>query len=404
MFYNHENPTQKSIYDNKILIVDDAMLNRELITSFLKGAGYQNLAAAVDGADALNQLNQHDIDLVILDLLMPNVSGTEVIKKVRTDARLKQLPILVQTAISDPEERAEAWKYGATDIITKPIHKLELLARVKVHLENSFLIRTLENYQKIADHEVAKALEVQKSLLPSEEFLKQIGEKHNISIDSIFIPSRFLSGDIWGLYELEPGRLLVWICDFSGKGISASLYTLRLHTLIAEHRHKLKDPSTLIHLVNLKLSEMVKEGHFCTFLVGVVDLNRMKFDYLSASATHPIIYCPSEKSYRLGDGSGLPLGITKEATYPLKSLDLRPGDNLILYSDLMWEDEGTIPEMSFLPEELPGVIDRLQGQSLLQMAKDKIQTSADIAFSDDLTLIEIVINPQEMKDVKIYKD
>ncbi|WP_051908294.1 PP2C family protein-serine/threonine phosphatase [Candidatus Odyssella acanthamoebae] len=393
MFYNHENPTQKSIYDNKILVVDDAMLNRELITSFLKGTGYQNVATAVDGEDALHQLKQYDIDLVILDLLMPNVDGTEVIKKVRTDARLKQLPILVQTAISDPEERAEAWKYGATDIITKPIHKLELLARVKVHLENSFLIGTLENYQKIADHEVAKALELQKSLLPSEDFLKQLGEKHHISIDSIFIPSRFLSGDIWGLYELDPGRILVWICDFSGKGISASLYTLRLHTLIAEHRHKLKDPSTLIHLVNTKLFEMVNEGHFCTFLAGVVDLNRMKFDYLSASATHPIVYHPFEKSYSLGDGAGLPLGITKEVTYPLKTLDLKPGDNLILYSDLMWEDQGTIPDMSFLPEELPGLIHRLNGQSLIEMAKDKIRESAEPAFSDDLTLIEIAIKP-----------
>lgn len=393
MIYNHENPTQKSIYENKILVVDDAKINREIISSFLKTAGYTNIETAVDGEDALKKLYSHEIDLVILDLIMPNVDGTQVIKEVRNDPNLKQLPILVQTAISDPEERAEAWKYGATDIIIKPIHHLELLSRVKVQLENSFLIKALENYQKVADQEVAKALELQKSLLPSRELLTHLEEKYKLSIDSIFIPSRFLSGDIWGLYELDTGKILVWICDFSGKGISASLYTLRLHTLITELKHKLKDASTLIHLINSKICEMVNEGNFCTFLAGVLDLNKLNFEYCSASATHPIIYHPQKRGYDLGDGSGLPLGISKDAKYELRTLSFKPGDSLILYSDLMWEDQGAIPDMSFLSEQLPGVINRLAGKSLIKTAKEKIEGSANAVFSDDLTLVEIAINP-----------
>lgn len=392
MFYNHRNPIQKTIYDNKILVVDDALLNRELISSFLKSAGYHHIALAIDGKDALNQLKEQEIDLVILDLIMPNIDGKGVIQEIRANPDLKQLPILVQTAISDPAERAEAWKYGATDVITKPINKLELLSRIKVHLENSFLIRELEYYQKTADEEVSKALELQKSLLPSPEQLKSLGEKYNILIDSIYIPSRFLSGDIWGLYEIGNHQILVWICDFSGKGISASLYTLRLHTLIAEHRHKLKDPATLIQFVNSKLSEMVKQGNFCTFLTGVIDLDRLKFDYFTASSTHPIIYNHESKTYRLGDGSGLPLGITKETTYEQKTLDLQPGDSLVLYSDLMWEEEGAIPGLSFLPEELPAVMANLNQHSLIETAKTKIRESAESAFSDDLTLIEIAIH------------
>lgn len=401
MFYNHENPVQKSIYDNKILVVDDTAINRDLITSFLQGAGYRNIKTAVDGQDALKQLQNFDVDLVILDLIMPNVDGITVIKEVRSHPDLKQLPILVQTTISDPEERLEAWDYGATDIITKPINKIELLSRVKVQLENSFLIRELENYQKIADQEVAKALELQKSLLPSGEQLEQLEKKYNIKIDSIFMPSRFLSGDIWGLYELDSDQILVWICDFSGKGISASLYTLRLHTLITEHRYQVKDPKALIQLINTKVSEMVNEGHFCTFLIGIIDLKHMKFDYLSASATHPIIYYPHTGSYDLGNGSGLPLGITKEATYNAKTMEIQAGSCLVLYSDLMWEEQGAIPNLSFLPEKLPELMQNLNGKSLIKLAKDKIIESSESAFSDDLTLIEIAIHPsQEYKNAK----
>ena len=389
MYYNHENPIQKLIIDNKILVVDDAAINREIISGFLKSAGYQNIEFAVDGVDAMEKLGQKDIDLMILDLIMPNMNGTEVIRNVRADNDLKQLPILVQTAISDPEERAEAWTYGATDIITKPINKLELLARVKVQLENSYLIKELENYQRTADQEVSKALDLQKSLLPSADYISELEEKYGIGIDSFYIPSRFLSGDIWGLCELDEGRLMVWICDFSGKGIGASLYTQRLYTLINENKSRLKDPVTLIHFINQRVVEMVQIGHFCTFLVGVIDLNRMQFDYLSASAPHPIIYHPQSQSFDLGDGTGVPLGITKDVTYEMRSMPIKQGDSIILYSDLMWEDEGKIPGMSFLPEDLSELVERMHGASMTSFAKQKIAESGETAFSDDLTLVEI---------------
>ena len=168
MIYQAEKANDASLYDNKILVVDDAAINRELISSYLKSAGYRNIMLAVDGQDALEKIEHFEPNLLILDLLMPKVDGTQVIKQLRSEnSTQKQLPILVQTSISNPEQRNEAWKYGATDVITKPIHKLELLSRVKVQLENSFLIRELEGYQKVADQEIAKALELQRLLLPS---------------------------------------------------------------------------------------------------------------------------------------------------------------------------------------------------------------------------------------------
>ena len=137
-----------SLYDNRILIVDDTTINRELISSYLKNEGYRNIHTAVDGKDALEKIDENEPDLLILDLVMPNINGIEVIKTLRSHPTTRNLPILVQTMITDPEERKEAWGYGATDVIIKPIHKLELLSRVKVQLQNSYLIHTLEGYHK----------------------------------------------------------------------------------------------------------------------------------------------------------------------------------------------------------------------------------------------------------------
>lgn len=393
MIYQAEKTNETSLYDNRILVVDDAAINRELISSYLKGAGYRNILLAIDGEDALEKAKEFEPDLLILDLLMPKVDGTQVIKELRSSTGiLKQMPILVQTSISNPEQRNEAWKYGATDVITKPIHKLELLSRVKVQLENSFLIRELEGYQKVADQEIAKALELQKLLLPSESEVKEMQSKYRISVNSMYLPSRFLSGDMWGMQELNDDQFLVWICDFSGKGISASLYTLRIHTLISEYKEEISSLEDFVGRLNSKLVDIVQMGTFCTFLVGIVDRKEKTFSYVAASSTHPILYHLQKRDYSLGDGSGMPLGISKEATYETRTISYNDGDSLILYSDLMWEDEGGIPGISLLPENLACFFKELDGRGATTVINQQIELLGESCFSDDLTLIEISLN------------
>lgn len=383
------NQMPSNLYDNRILIVDDATINRELISSYLKSAGYRNIQTAVDGQDALKKIEEEVPDLLILDLLMPNINGTEVIKILRSEKKTHNLPILVQTMISDPEQRREAWEYGATDVITKPVHKLELLSRVKVQLQNNYLITTLEGYQKLTSEEIARALELQKTLLPSSEQLEDLYQKYHLKVSSLSLPSRFLSGDMWGIYEVAPGKVLVWICDFSGKGISASLSIFRLHTLFLEYRHKALNLAELMSTINQRLKDMIPVGQFCTCLIGVLDIAAKELNYVSAGSTHPIVYYPTQQTFTLGDGTGMPLGISTQAHYDIRTMMVPNGASLILYSDLLWDDIGAIPGVSFQPEVLPDFIRNLQGQGCVEMIKSHIKALGETSFSDDLTLIEL---------------
>lgn len=393
MVYQQNRATNISLFDNKILVVDDAAMNRELITSYLKSAGYRNIETAVDGCDALEKVKSFEPQLLILDILMPNMDGTEVIKVLRANTETKQLPILVQTTITNPEQRNEAWKNGATDVIMKPTHKLELLARVKVQLENGFLIKELENYQKTADDEISKALELQNSLLPSVIQIQCLEKKYNISIKSLYLPSRFLSGDMWGMHEIKDNQVLIWICDFSGKGIGASLYTLRIHTLMSEFKGSIEDPLELLTILNSRLYDMVKIGNFCTFLIGIIDFDKKSFNYVSASSTHPIMYHPLQRDFTLGDGSGRPLGISRDMeNNDVRTLSFNVKDSLILYSDLMWEDQGAIPGISLIPENLPCLFQELDGKSIVDSINIQIELLEETSFSDDLTIIEIHFN------------
>ena len=380
------------LQDSYILVVDDTALNRELITEYLINNGYKNVITATDGKDALEKIKIKKPDLIILDIVMPFIDGIEVIRTLRTHSDYSKIPILVQTISTDLQQRKQAWEYGATDIISKPIHKAELLARVKVHLQNGFLIGVLEEYQTVTREEISRALELQTSLLPSASKLQEFNEKYNLKIDSLFLPARFLSGDLWGMYEVAPNKIMVWICDFSGKGISASLSIFRLHTLFLQHRQQGLNLLKLMNILNNDLTELISVGQFCTCLIGLIDIEQKQFNYVSAGFTHPFVYVPEQRQFLLGDGAGLPLGITSDTAYEMRTLPLPPGSSLVLYSDLMWDDKGAIPGISFLAPDLPNFIEKLQGRSVVEYIRSHIHSLREKGFSDDLTLVEMAIN------------
>lgn len=395
MLNRQQNVGQRNaaFYDSRILVVDDAALNRELIVSYLESAGFKNLEVAEDGNDALRKIDTFYPDIMILDLMMPGMDGIQVIKALRNNSKIHHLPIIVQTALSEPEQRIEAWASGANDVITKPIHRLELLSRIKVQLENAILLQELEDYHTLAQEDIDQAFEVQKSLLPSDDLISELESRHDIKIDSLFVPSRFLSGDVWGILDIGPTQLAIWICDFSGKGIRAALHTFRLHTLIQEFKHCADDPGEIIDALNSRLLSVMPSGQFSTFLVGVIDFEADLFTYTSASATHPLVYYPKEKKFIVGDGTGVPLGVVDRQSYPLRTMDLPKGASLVLYSDLLWESKA-VPGVFLDADNLGNFAHELDGQGVIKTVRQQVGLLGDPSFSDDLTLIEVSRLPQ----------
>jgi len=117
----------------KILVVDDAPQNIKLLRVILKDAGYQVIEAA-SGPEALQKLKLEKPDVMVLDVRMPGMTGYEVCEAVRKDSEFAALPVIMVTALSLPEERIRGIEAGATDFITKPFNKKELLARIRTSL------------------------------------------------------------------------------------------------------------------------------------------------------------------------------------------------------------------------------------------------------------------------------
>jgi DNA-binding response OmpR family regulator len=130
-----------------ILVVDDQPQNIELLEAYLVPQGYEIVKAA-SGLDALEKLRVNQIDLVLLDIMMPKMSGLEVLEKLRADEKTRLIPVVMVTALKETQDKVKALEAGCDDFISKPVDKVELLARVKSILKTSYYLRQLDEKEK----------------------------------------------------------------------------------------------------------------------------------------------------------------------------------------------------------------------------------------------------------------
>ncbi|MBP7281236.1 MAG: diguanylate cyclase [Leptospiraceae bacterium] len=133
-----------------ILIVDDTPKNIQLLGTVLKNVGYK-IIVATNGLQALGILEKVKPDLILLDVMMPDLDGYETCKRIKESESLKDIPVIFLTAKTQPEDIVKGFQLGAADYIIKPFNSSELLARVKTHLEFKFnqeLLQTLLNFQR----------------------------------------------------------------------------------------------------------------------------------------------------------------------------------------------------------------------------------------------------------------
>ncbi|MBR8831796.1 MAG: Response regulator PleD [Chroococcopsis gigantea SAG 12.99] len=120
--------------DNLILVVDDVNKNLQLIIEILDEAGYSTTFAN-SGKQAIERVRNASPDLILLDLMMPEMNGLEVCKYLRGQIVYELIPIIFLTASNEKEYLLKAFEYGAVDYITKPFNSKELLARIKTHID-----------------------------------------------------------------------------------------------------------------------------------------------------------------------------------------------------------------------------------------------------------------------------
>lgn len=185
----------------EILIIDDAPQQIYLVASILQENGY-NVKVLTNGKEVFDLLDENLPDLILLDIMMPDINGIELCKRIKSDPVYGAVPIIFFSAASDSETILSAFSSGAQDYVSKPVNARELLARVEVHLQLKFnaekleeAYREIESFNHMVCHDLKSPLLAIKSLVgflndeymkcPEDEakrFLSGLSEKANESI------------------------------------------------------------------------------------------------------------------------------------------------------------------------------------------------------------------------------
>lgn len=327
-----------------ILLVDDNHVNLFVIEKILKNAGYDNcvsLASAYELFDYL-QLDVQDppgnsVDLILLDIMMPEIDGIEACKRIKQNERFKDIQIIFVTALEDKNKLAEALDIGGVDYITKPINKTELLARIRVALRLKAELDWHTQQEKKIQYELDLATHVQRNLLspPLNE--------NNIQIAVSYLPSSNLAGDMYYWHKINDHRYAVILLDMMGHGISAALVCMFISSVLREAVKQLIEPELVIKELNRYMT-LLRNGkednlYYFTAIYLVMDTEQKTIEYVNAG--HPSGYAliDEKKLVPLNQGS-CAVGFFDEIKVKKQRIQYEHNIQIILFTDGVLEAMG----------------------------------------------------------------
>jgi sigma-B regulation protein RsbU (phosphoserine phosphatase) len=259
----------------------------------------------------------------------------------------------------------------------------------KMQEERDTLLREMER----KDTELAIAAEIQQSFLP--DTIPQI-EGFDIAGKSVM--AKEVGGDFFDVIPLEviplgTGKLGIMIADVSGKGIPAALYMALSRIVVRVNATwYASKPAQAIRDANTIIANDSKSGMFVTLFYGVLDSTTRTFTYVNAGHNPPLRYCASDGTLSELEATGIAMGAVNDAKYTEESVQMAPGDLLVLYTDGVTEAENAQLEM-FEVERLKKVIHAshtLPSKDIIQEILIAVRTfSGDQPQSDDITLMVI---------------
>lgn len=311
------------------LIVDDDPTNRQVLANLLSLMGHK-VTSASSGAQALSLLQADTpIDLVLLDVMMPGLSGYDVCRALREMFPTTILPVILLTAMNRPTDIAQGLAAGANDYLTKPFEPEELIARVQNTLE---LKKAIESRVALGvlQSEIEMARTIQRSLLPANP-----PRTEGLDIQVRYRAMARVGGDFYDFHQAD-NQLGVLLADVSGHGVPAALIVSVVKMAFLYQRELRASPAKLLERMNDTLRGNIG-SEFVTAAYFWIDVPKGLL--LVGNAGHPplLIQKVGSAQARLIRPFGRLLGILSDGDYESESLSIEAGDRLVAFTDGVFE-------------------------------------------------------------------
>jgi serine phosphatase RsbU (regulator of sigma subunit) len=342
-----------------VLVVDDSAINREILAAQVKAEGYQT-ATAKDGKQAIQMIQTGSFDLILLDIIMPEIDGYQVLKWIR-HSPWKHIPTIMISALEQTDSVVKCIEMGAEDYLTKPFNSTLLKARLGACLEQKRLrdlesiymrqlaqanqkISQFNNCLQVENTRLSSELEVtqrlQQMLLPKEKELHQI---EALEIAGFSEAAAEIGGDYYDVVQHQ-GRIIIGIGDVSGHGLESGVLMLMVQTAIRTLiENNETDPKRLFEVLNRTIYKNVQR------LNSDKNISLSLVDYyegiLSISGQHEEILLVRQGEIERIDtvDLGFPLGLAEsieDFVFETK-IPLAQSEVAVLYTDGITEAENS---------------------------------------------------------------
>lgn len=392
-----------TLADVALLVVDDNEDNRYTLTRRLKREGYRNLTIATNGREALDELDGKDFDLVLLDIMMPDMNGYEVLERMKAAPALRDLPVIMISALGEIESVIRCIELGAEDYLSKPFNPTLLRARVSASLEKKRLRDEIRRNLERLEREMNSARLLQRAMLPTG--FPDCSSKHPVSIHATMEPAREVGGDLYDYFQAGDDKFCFLVGDVSGKGAPAAMFMARARSLVRlaaglwrHWRDDNIDLSAVAEAVNRELCQDNDDRMFVTLLLGSIDMRTGQVSFINAGHPPPYRLGAKGETKPIEVKPSLPLGVRGHARYRAQTLLIEPGDALFLCTDGVFEAMNASGEL-FSMERLRGLLHRTCAAApseIVLAVKDAVDVfTAGAPKADDVTALALRWQPAE---------
>lgn len=386
----------------KILVAEDNIVQRAYLSQLIEALGYEAIPVD-DGVEALNLIRDTNVQIVISDYQMPNLNGVELTHEVRQLDLDHYVYIIMITGSENDDVRGEALDAGVDDFLAKTRSPIMLQARIRAatrmiqHAEElAERSRVLKESNDRIQDDLHAAADAQRQLLPDIQ-----KEMLGFTIASAFVPSSFVSGDMFGCFPLDADTLGFYTVDVSGHGVHASLLSVAIGYLITPEYFKeivMKegrgfDPAALVANLNARFCTADNDEYF-TMFCGVIDTSSGRLNYCQAAYPSPYYVDAAGHTQTVGDG-GFPVGMLPGVEYENGSMVIATGGALVICSDAASEaeDKANTP---FGLDRLRQMVAKLPDVGLKRMPDEIVRSLTDWrggkTLEDDLTVVALERN------------
>ncbi|MCP4353061.1 MAG: SpoIIE family protein phosphatase [Desulfobacterales bacterium] len=377
--------TTEEGHSYNILIVDDEPVNLQLLRNHLSLQNYA-VTLAVNGGEALAAVKEQQFDLVLLDVMMPKMSGYEVCRRLREQHPANELPVVMLTAKNQINDLVAGFKAGANDYLTKPFSKEELLARIETQLHIKDMVA--ENMRLGAELDIVRQL--QQMILPPAEELERI---KNLDIVGFMKPADEVGGDYYDVLQYN-GHIKIGIGDVTGHGLESGILMIMAQTVIRTLLTSGEaDPTRFLDILNRTIYDNVQRMQADKSLtLSLLDYHAGICKLTGQHEEMIVVRRGGEVELVDTIDLGFPIGLEENIADFVDEtvVSLHPGDGVVLFTDGITEAEDAEKNLYGM-ERLCSVISHHWEKSAEEIKKavveDVQQFIGKQKIHDDMTLV-----------------